>query len=160
MEKKELTYTEIELAIANYYGTRQNIIVPNCFINWGTKADHECDLIVVRPSCYAEEVEIKRSLSDFKVDFKKKHGHIDHRLKHLYDAMPDDVYEQCKDMIPEYAGVYVITLKYGRPIVKCVKVAPKKECRKLTAEEVLKIARLGAMRIFKLKEINLKLRNG
>ena len=160
MEKKDITYTEIELALANYYGTRQNIIVPNCFINWGTVADHECDLIVIRPSRYAEEVEIKRSLSDFKADFKKKHGHIDPRLKHLYYAMPDDVYAQCKDMIPDYAGVYVITLKYGRPVVQCVKVAPKKECRKLTAEEVLKIARLGAMRIWKLKEINLKLRNG
>ena len=160
MEKKKLTYTEIELAIANYYGTRQNIIVPNCFINWGTKADHECDLIVVSQSGYAEEVEIKRSLSDFKADFKKKHGHIDPRLKYLYYAMPDYIYAQCKDMIPESAGVYVITLKYGRPVVQCAKVAPKKECRKLTTGEVLKIARLGAMRIWKLKETNLKLRNG
>ena len=74
--------------------------------------------------------------------------------------MPEYVYEQCKDNIPDYAGVYVITLKYGRPVVQCVKVAPKKECRKLTTEEVLKIARLGAMRIWKLKETNLKRRNG
>lgn len=27
------SYLEIELAIVNYYGIRQHIIVPNCYIN-------------------------------------------------------------------------------------------------------------------------------
>lgn len=147
------TTLEIELAIVNLYGIRQHIIVPNCYINFGTSADHECDLLIIKKSGYAEEVEIKMSKSDFKADFKKKHGHIDERLKHLYYAMPIDIYEQCKDLIPDYAGVYVIRKDLaGKTYASCVKNAPKKECRKLTESEQLKIARLGVMRVWNMKQ--------
>jgi len=147
-----LSYLDIELAIAKHYDTRQHIIVPNCYINFGTSADHECDLIIIKRSGYAEEIEIKMSKSDLKADFKKKHGHIDERLQHLYYAMPVELYEQCKELIPEYAGVFTITKYEDRGFARCVKSAPKKQCRKLTTEEQLKIARLGVMRIWNLKQ--------
>ena len=147
-----LSYLDIELAIANYYGTRQHIIVPNCYINFGTSADHEFDLIIIKRSGYAEEIEIKMSKADLKADFKKKHGHIDDRLQHLYYAIPNELYEKCKDLIPEYAGVFTITKYDDRAFARCVKSAPKKQCRKLTESEQLKIARLGVMRIWNMKQ--------
>lgn len=146
-----LSYHDIEVSIAKYYGVRQHIIVPNCYINFGTSADHECDLIVIKRSGYAEEIEIKMSKSDLKADFKKKHGHIDERLQHLFYAMPVELYEQCKDLIPEYAGVLTITKYDDCAVTRCVKAAPKKQCRKLTETEQLKIARLGVMRVWNLK---------
>lgn len=148
-----LSYLDIELAIAKHYDTRQHIIVPNCYINFGTSADHECDLLIIKKSGYAEEIEIKMSKSDFKADFKKKHDHVDERLQHLYYAMPINVYEQCKELIPDYAGIYVIRKNLtGKAYASCVKNAPKKECRKLTESEQLKIARLGVMRIWNMKQ--------
>jgi len=147
-----LSYLDIELAIAKYYDTRQHIIVPNCYINFGTSADHECDLIIIKRTGYAEEIEIKMSKSDLKADFKKKHGHVDERLQHLYYAMPVELYEQCKELIPESAGVLTITKYEDRGFARCVKSAPKKQCRKLTIEEQLKIARLGVMRMWNLKQ--------
>jgi len=152
MEYSKLSYLDIELAIVKHYGIRQHIIVPNCYINFGTSVDHECDLIIIKRSGYAEEIEIKMSKSDFKADFKKKHRHIDERLQHLYYAIPSEIYEQCKELIPEYAGVFTITKYEDRAFTKCVKSAPKKKCRKLTTEEQLKIARLGVMRVWNLKE--------
>lgn len=151
-KSENLSYLEIELAIADYYNTRQHIIVPNCYINYGTSADHECDLIIIKRSGYAEEIEIKMSKSDLKADFKKKHEHIDDRLQYLYYAMPVELYEQCKDLVPEYAGVFTIQKYKDINLVRCVKSASKKQCRKLTVEEQLKIARLGVMRIWKLKQ--------
>lgn len=60
--------------------------------------------------------------------------------------------EQCKDLIPEYAGVFTITKYEDKGFARCVKSAPKKQCRKLSTEEQLKIARLGVMRIWNLKQ--------
>jgi len=147
----KITYLDIELAISNHYGIRQHIIVPNCYINFGTNTDHECDLLIIKRSGYAIEHEIKMSKSDLKADFKKKHGHINERLKALYYTMPKELYEECKDLIPDNAGAFSIS-KYGdRAFARCEKVAPKKKCRKMTVEEQLKIARLGVLRMWNLK---------
>jgi len=149
----EVNYLDIELAIVKRYGVRENIIVPNVYINFGTNADHECDLLIIKRSGYAEEVEIKMNKADFKADFKKKHGHIDERLKYLYYAMPKSVYDECEDLIPDIAGAYSVSINNdGNVFVKCEKAAPKKHHRKLSIEEQLKIARLGVMRIWNLKK--------
>ena len=147
-----LSYAEIELSISKFYGTRQHIIVPNCYINFGTIADHECDLIVIKRSGYAVEIEIKMSKSDLKADFKKKHGHIDDRLQHLFYALPSDLYEKCKELIPEYAGIMVVYPHETGAYTRILKSAPVKPCRKLTVDEQLKIARLGVMRVWNLKK--------
>jgi len=152
-----VSYLEIELAISKLYGTRQHIIVPNCYINFGTSSDYECDLIIIKRSGYAEEIEIKMSKSDLKADLKKKHGHVDERLQHLYYAMTQELYNQCSDLIPDYAGIYAIKRdSKGNAYANCVRIAPKKQCRKLTELEQLKIARLGVMRIWNLKQKQLR----
>jgi len=146
-----ITYTDIELAICNYYGIRQHIIVPNVFIGFGTISDHECDLLVIKKSGYAVEIEIKMSVSDLKADFKKVHKHENEKLQALYYAVPNDLYEKCKDLFPKYAGIYSIYKIEGRSFARIERSASNKKCRKLTIEEQLKFARLGVMRIWNLK---------
>ena len=60
---------EITAALMFYYNWRKNIILPNSqegTVGW------EADLLIVRPSGWAEEVEVKISKSDFLADMRKK----------------------------------------------------------------------------------------
>lgn len=58
-----ISLLEMEIAIANLFDIRKNIIVPNISCGLGI---HECDLFIVRNSGYCIEVEIKRSEQDLK----------------------------------------------------------------------------------------------
>ena len=138
---KPLTTLELEIALAKYFDVRRNIIVPN--ISWGLLS-HEVDLLVVRKSGIAVEVEIKISVQDLKADFKKSHHHVEkqNRITEFYYAMPKDIYEKCINYKKE--SVVKTTL-----LRKSVRI---KGSRKLTSEEQFKVAKLGCMRIFSLKE--------
>ena len=147
----KITIYEIEIAIANYFGIRENIIVPN--ISWGIKI-HECDLLIIRKPGCGVEVEIKISKSDLKADFKKKHNHIDpyNRIKEFYFAIPDYL-EDCLPLIPEHAGVISVSRNIiagtihteCRMIRKC-KINTK--AVKFCDNEIIKIAHLGTMRFW------------
>lgn len=147
----------MEVAIANYFGIRQHIIVPN--ISWGFGM-HECDLFIIKKSGVVVEVEIKRSKSDLLADFKKGHNHHDrqNRITELYFALPEELYESCKDLIPEGAGIITCyrwtDYKKRERLGAQTKRSPKriKRARKLTEQEQLRIARLGTMRIWSLKQ--------
>jgi len=162
---KPLKTIEIEVAIARWFNIRQNIIVPN--ISWGLSGLHECDLFVVKRSGVAVEIEIKISKADLLKDFEKKHNHVDiqHRITEFYYAFPVNIYERVKHLIPENAGVIVCEryLNYNKTekiSVSIIKKATKiKGSRKLTVEEQFKVARLGTMRIWTLKERVIKLSN-
>lgn len=97
--------SEIELAIAKFFGIRQNIIVPN--LSWGLGFKHELDLAVITKSCYLHEYEIKTSAGDLKKDLEKPHLHRDklNRIRTLNFVIPDYLYKY-KDYIPEHAGIY------------------------------------------------------
>lgn len=156
---EEITYKDIEIGLAEYFGIRKNIIVPNCFISFGTAKDHECDLIVIQKNGYAAEVEIKMTVSDFKADFKKKHCHEHELLRYLYYAMPSDIYDSVKNDIPDNCGAFSIEKVFRNEefvTVTSLKLSPTaKPSRKLNFEEQLKIARLGTMRLWKHKgELN------
>ena len=154
---------DIEISVANYFGTRQNIIVPN--ISWGLPGMHECDLFIITKSGIATEIEIKISRSDLLADFKKGHNHADRsgRIAYLYYVIPETMYEKCKDLIPQEAGI----LTCHRPdwdggriyVSEKRKPVRRKNTRKLTIEECFKVARLGTMRIWTLKEKIIKLQN-
>jgi hypothetical protein len=153
-KKKAITTVEMEIAIAKYFGIRQHIIVPN--LSWGLSGlRHECDLFVIKRSGYAIEIEIKRTKADFLADFKKGHNHIDRkkRISEFYYAFPDDIYEKCANLVPENAGVFICK-RYDDRVFASVKKSPVKikEARKLTTEEQLKVASLGTMRIWSLKQ--------
>ena len=155
----------MELAIAKYFKVRLHIVVPK--LSYGFDWIHECDLFFIQRNGYAFEVEIKRSRADLLADFKKGHNHIDkkNRIKELYFAIPFKLYESCKDIIPKNAGILVCdkwVTDAGKEVVsvwtkrEAVKV---KNARKLTLEEQLRVAKLGTMRIWSLKEKLIKLEN-
>jgi hypothetical protein len=162
-KSKPIKTIDIEVAIAKYYGVRKNIIVPN--ISWGFQWMHECDMFIVTKAGIATEVEIKISKSDLLADFKKGHDHKDKagRITYFYYAMPETLYEKCKDLIPPEAGI--LTCERGSWdgasafIREKRKATKRKNTRKLTPEEQLKIAWLGTMRIWSLKEKIIKLQN-
>lgn len=156
---KTISLAEIEVAISDYYGTRKHIIVPN--LSWGF-VSHEVDIAVITKAGYLKEIEIKRSKTDFLSDFKKRHHHIErnNKINEFYYAFPEEVYEKCKDLIPENAGVLVCKIGYKDKlrIIKVKDAVKIKGSRKLTMEEQFKVAKLGTMRIFNLKRkiINLQ----
>lgn len=149
-----LPFDEIELAIVNsgIFNKRNDIIVPN--VSWGL-LNHEADMVVMTKSGYLTEIEIKRSLEDFKADFKKDHQHDDERVYKFYYCVPslikDKVIELLKtrhEFIPAVLSYteegVVIDLKVGFPNTN--------RGRKLFLEEQLTIARLGCMRVWNLKQ--------
>jgi len=101
-----ITTVEMELAITKLFNYRRYIIVPN--LSWGF-VSHECDMFLIKKSGYAVEVEIKRSVSDFRADFKKGHNHKErnNKITEFYYAFPESIYEKCKDSVPEHAGIIV-----------------------------------------------------
>jgi len=170
---RKLKTDEMEVALAEYFDSRANLIVPN--VSWSFFL-HELDLMVVTKSGYAYEVEVKITAADLKKDAEKKHGHIDRRIKKLYFAIPDYLlkYGEC---IPERAGILLVfedeyeTYYYNKRlneksiVKKCIAVVL---CRKAKANSKYKftdmerhyIARLGAMRIWGLKKRMIKGRCG
>lgn len=146
--KRKVTSQDIEIAIANYYDPRVNIIVPN--VSWGLFS-HECDILVVRKTNYCIEVEIKISKQDLKADFKKEKQHIDkkNRIKELYYAFPVEMYDDCKELIPEECGIFVYLLDGSLSLER--KAKERQGAKPLTDKEVFQVARLGTLRIWSLK---------
>jgi len=145
MKKFDISTEEIEFAIANHFGIRTNLVVPN--VSWGLGV-HECDLLICSKAGYCTEIEIKRSAADLKKDRDKHHSHKSKKIKYLYFAIPSYL---CKyiEYIPLNAGIFVIT-STGR--VFCLaKPVQNKDCRALTVQEQYEMARLGALRIWNLK---------
>jgi hypothetical protein len=143
---------EIEESLARYFDSRLNIIVPN--ISFGLRGMHECDLFIIKPSAYVIEVEIKISKSDLLADSKKKHDHSDVRIREFYFAIPKNLLESCEGLIPEHAGILLCDRSEQTGLVNTIthrKPKINSKSRKLTSAEILKVARLGTMRIFPLK---------
>jgi hypothetical protein len=141
------TAKEIEICVAKYFNPRINIIVPNVW--WGLGLNHECDLLVLIRTGYAYEVEIKVSRSDLLADLKKRSGHHSDLLRRLYFCIPKKLESSIPD-IPERAGVLVVHNNGGVYKHREAKLNPYS--KKLNNKVMLKIAHLGCMRIWKLKE--------
>jgi hypothetical protein len=154
---------EIEIAVAEHFDIRRNLIVPN--VSWGMGFPHEIDMLVVSGSGYATEIEIKISKSDILRDQKKrkwksgiysKYGDIYRTrdtIKSVYFAIPDILIE-CAGEIPEMAGILLVgTQKYSDRFIAWEHRKPQtnKTARRLSDAERYKIARLGTMRIWSLK---------
>lgn len=152
---------EMEVAVANHFGYRQNIIVPN--ISWGFHI-HECDLLILRKSGHCLEVEIKISKADLKKDKEKSHGHVDYydRVRELWFAIPEGM-SNCIEDIPEKAGILVVYMhewlnRYCCKRIRDAKVNSKSV--KLYENEQLALARLGTMRIWSLKNKIIDMKRG
>ncbi len=147
----------MEVALANFLDYRANVIVPNIW--WGLSGWYECDLLVVSKAGYLTEIEIKITRADLRADKKKAHGHRCPGIKYLFFALPDYL-EHCIDMVPERAGIILVrpeSVDYeSNPFwaPRCRQIRPaqrNKSAPKVSDEDRYKIARLGAMRIWRLK---------
>lgn len=151
---------DVEIAVMEYLGIRQNLIVPN--VSWGIAGLHECDLLSLSTSNYATEIEIKVSKGDLLKDGEKVHGHVHDHITMLFFAVPEKLKEIALECIPERSGLFVIgthELKYewqkGLPIhyVSLERQAVRnKSGAKWSDRERNDLARLGAMRILGLKK--------
>lgn len=160
MATKKITkrqVSEIETVIARLWDCRQNVIVPN--VSFGLFPTHEADLLVMSKSGYLTEFEIKRSWSDFLNDFKKESTHDEGKVSVKYFVLPIAIKEKSIEYLdsgvdPEKTWG-VITYDENL-ILNTVRVPSNINKRnpdfKLTLEEQYRLARLGAMRVWNLKE--------
>lgn len=63
-----MTSADVTRSLVRMFSPHKNLVVPNCC----TKLAWEADLLVVRPSGWAEEFEIKVSIADFRREFVTK----------------------------------------------------------------------------------------
>ena len=147
----ELTVKDIQSLLAEYFGIRNNIIVPN--VSWGL-LEYEADLLIMNKTGYVTEIEIKRSWSDFLADFKKDdNAHKSELIYQFWYCVPDELYSKCMDKLKEvypdsldrpniisYSESGVLNF-HGKSASYC-----RGNHRKLFLEEQLKLARLGTMR--------------
>ena len=167
-----MTTLDIEIAIIKASHIRQNLVVPN--VSWGMVNEngvlHECDIIVLTPSGYATEIEIKISKSDLLKDAKKRHNHKHIFIRRLYFAVPESLKEIALKAIPERAGLYVVSeieatnykwLKGGgnvaipytyRRVTTVKEATVNKDAIKWDEHHQFQLARLGTMRILGLKQ--------
>lgn len=147
--RPKLTAQQVEIAIAEHFNYRRNLIVPN--VHWGLGLHYEADLVVLRPSGWAIEVEIKVSASDIKADLKKRRSHDSNLFRELYFAVPDALSEHPD--IPEHAGI--LAVYWHRPgwlRVKALRRASlRKTATKWKPETRQRLCELAAMRIWSLK---------
>lgn len=149
-----LTVDEIQVLVSELFGVRDNIIVPN--VSWGFFETHEADVVVINKSNYLTEIEIKRSWSDFRKDFKKTTTHDEGKVMWKYFAVPDSILKKVAEYLTingrkdwgviaynDLGGVWIVSHPKNQG-----NTDPKK---KLFIEERLAIARLGCMRVWKLK---------
>ena len=168
-----MTTLEMEIALAAHFNHRQNLIVPN--VHWGFFI-HEIDLLVVTKAGYAYEVEIKISKADLVKDKDKEHQHRDSqgRIKHLYFAIPEKLKAEITH-IPDRAGIITVKkymAKWGRHGRDGYETYEKEayDCQVIRQPQILgtylfsdaeryAIARLGALRIWSMKDKLLKVQN-
>lgn len=158
MTLPKLTTAQMELALMKEFDIRKNVIVPN--VSWGIDGMHECDLLVLYPSGWATEIEIKISRADFKKDKTKGHSHAHRLIQKLYFAVPEWMQEFALANVPDKAGLMIVRkievgysgytkIEARVSIVKSCKINPTAE--KWTDKERLKLSHLGCMRIYSLK---------
>ncbi len=142
---------QMELALVKHFNFRMNTIVPN--VSWGWGLPYEADLVVLRPSGWADEIEIKTTKADIKADGCKKWSqHWDKHFLRLWFAVPIELSE-C-EFIPEHAGIYSVD-RLGTKWPKVITVRSAKRnpvARKVTDKERQKLLELGCMRIWDLKK--------
>lgn len=170
MSLEKINSLDIEIAVADMFGYRANIIVPN--ISWGAGLN-ECDLLIINKNNICTEVEIKISKSDLKADFKKHHRWTKDEIpifkpqksiKFMYYAVPENMIELAVQLLPSQIGILVIKKivepKYRMSSIivtyyKCFyhrRAKANSNFIVMNDKEVLNITRLMGMRVWTLKK--------
>ncbi len=171
MSLLRMTAQDIEIAVARHFNHRVNLIVPN--VHWGWNLRHEADMIIVRQSGYCDEIEIKVTLADIKADAKKHWSHWESRkIARVWFAVPHWLAES--QYIPKEAGVLSVmrgksvktqgglykfmpitetdtTFTDVVTVLRPAKLRDRNTREKIGDKDRLKLAELGAMRIWSLK---------
>lgn len=159
----------LETKAAMHFNYRANIVVPN--VSWGMGLMYEADLVVLRPTGFAVEVEIKTNAADIVADTKKRHRHDSSLFRELWFCVPVGLVEH--PSIPERAGILGVDIpeipgvnkKDSRALNSYLRVAGlshrgvhvvrkpkiKKSARQWTDNQRMKLLHLAAMRIWGLK---------
>lgn len=156
----KLSIDQIHLALRNsgMWNKRADIMIPNLY--WGM-LDYEADFVVISKSGYMTEVEIKRSLADFKADFNKSHTHNAEQVYYFYYCVPEKIYDKAIEFLrhhytentnADYPAVLYYT-EDGQIINPGFGSRYQRgRHRKLFLEEILQVARLGQLRYWNLLE--------
>lgn len=155
--------THLEISAAKHFGFRQNLIVPN--VSWGFGLGYEADLVVVRPSRRAIEIEIKVSIYDLRKDLQKNKFRIDSlRFHQFYYLIPQEMEkytDEILNIINPSAGLMIRKSEKrtrngyiaGFNFIDIIRPAAiNKQARKISDKEYFKLCELAAMRIWSLKE--------
>lgn len=148
----KMTAVEVETAVANSFGIRHNLVVPN--VSWGLFHDnHEADLVVLHDSGYADEIEIKVSAADIKKDLTKRHhAHKERGCRHirrLFFAVPSWLANDHN--IPSTAGI--LSVEPGSRRVVTVRAPTiNRNAVRFDADMRYRLARLGCLRIWTFKQ--------
>lgn len=136
------------MAVARHFNYQANVIVPNVW--WGMGLNYEADIVVLRPSGYAVEVEIKLSAADIVADTRKRHQHDSRLFCELWFAVPEALSRHLD--IPAKAGILAVV--GGTPTICRIIRKPKRDVQSLPWPEKKrrKLLELGVMRIWGLKE--------
>lgn len=144
---RKLTEAIVQNLIANHFGIRNNIVVPNLY--WGIDGIYyEIDLAVVSKKGYLREIEIKLTVQDLKRDAKKMHNHDSKRVSEVCYAIPEKLLKHL-NLIPEKAGIIVIYNSGKVEVLSRGKLNRKAE--KLNQEEILHLYQLINIRYWNLR---------
>lgn len=106
------------------------------------------DVLGVTCGRYMTEIEIKRTVADFRADAKKLHRckrdiWIKSMPRQFYYLCTDAIMDRVKDGLPEWAGLLVAHDDRYVPDLSVLKRAPvNKESRRLSVKECVKLAQL------------------
>ena len=172
MEKIKWSEEKMQLQLTKSGGAfdfTRNICVPN--VSYGFNYSGESDLLIIRPSMFLIEVEIKISVADLKKDVEKsKHKDWERAtnpVAELYYAMPSSIWDKVKDNppIPDHAGIVIIDESKLDRYTKHQFIRKAKKhafARTLTHLEIYRITRLGCYKFWvnnsKLDRANTQLR--
>lgn len=151
------TTKEVEFAcIKHVWNGGSYLVIPN--VKDGFFKKREADLLVITPSNYLFEIEIKISMADLRKDGQKKLLFVDQfendiRIKRKIFAVPEELFnshsEKIIKLIPEYAGLW--TIKKSGWIVERISPKNKSCARKISEKEKAVLMRLGCLRLWGIK---------
>jgi hypothetical protein len=152
-EIKKITEKDMQAAIgilSPWLSKRYDVIIPNCYTKW----DNEADLFCIRPSGFCDEIEIKVSKADFRLDEKKTIKVLNENASrrnryvkqpkrdvlqdgsmsnYFWYAFPEGLIDYTD--VPDWAGIIVVNSSLAAHEVR----QPKRlHGRKLTMEEQFK----------------------
>ena len=116
-------------------------------------------MLVVMPSHWAIEVEIKVSFSDIKADLHKRHTHWHKLIRQTYFAIPKDLADRPEVLaaIPEKFGVLAVDDMDYTTCVRAATINP--QAVKLSDKQYAQVMRLATIRVWSLTRKNLELKN-